>query len=524
MRHVIAAVALALAVSPPAVAQEPPPTPSPSPSGAPRALASAAPRGSSAFAAGAAERPIVTHHRIRLAGREVAYAATAGIASVRGADGKPTTTMSYIMYAREGADTGDRRPVSFIYNGGPGSSTIWLHMGAFGPRRVVTANGSPTPPAPYRLADNENTLLDVSDLVFVDAPGTGFGRALDPKAVFGVDQDAQTFASFIQGFVTTFNRWNSPKFLIGESYGTTRSANVVNVLAQRGIACSGVVLISTALDYATFVAGPGNDLPYILFLPTMTAVAAYHHALPQSPANLDALLAEVRRFAETDYAAALLQGDRLDAASRARMVARLHGYTGLPAQYIDLANLRVGPGAFEKELLRPQRRTIGRLDGRFLGIDRDPLGEAPEYDPTETSMTGAYVATFESYSRNDLDWRPVDPYRPNDYAETGRNWDFRRTAGFGGRILAPSVIADLAQAMTQNPALHVFAANGLYDLATPFMGTEYTLSHMLLDRSLLSHVQYGYYPSGHMIYVDPPSHARLTADLRRFITEAGGQR
>ena len=336
-----------------------------------------------------------------------------------------------------------------------------------------------------------------------------------------MDEDAKTFADFVQKYITRSERWNSPKFLIGESYGTTRSANLVNVLAQRGIACNGVVLISTALDYATFVDSPSNDLPFTLYLPSLAAVAAYHHALPQQPASLPAFLDEVRRFARTDYAAALALGDRLDAPTRARTIARLHAYTGLSEQFIDLANLRVTPDRFEKELLRAQRRTVGRLDGRFTGIDADPNSAAPDYDPTDNAMTPVYTALFNSYSREALGWRPAEQYRTNDYAEVFRNWNFKRTKGdFGGRVLAPAVTADLRQALTQNPALRVLAANGWYDLATPFMGTEYTLSHLGLDPTLASHVSLDYYPSGHMIYGDPASRTQLASDIRGFIRSA----
>jgi carboxypeptidase C (cathepsin A) len=279
------------------------------------------------------------------------------------------------------------------------------------------------------------------------------------------------------------------------------------------------VLISTALDFATFVEGPDNDLPYTLFLPSLAAVAAYHHALPQQPADLSAFLAEVRTFARTDYAAALAQGDRLDAATRARIAQKLHGYTGLSEQFVDLANLRVSPDRFEKELLRARRRTVGRLDGRFIGIDRDPTSAEPDYDPTDSALTPVYTALFNSYSRGALEWNPAgEQYRTTDYAEVFRNWNFKRSGGgYAGRVLAPAVTDDLRQALSQNPALRVLAVNGLYDLATPFMGTEYTLSHLGLDPSLASHVGFAYYPAGHMMYADPASRAQLAADLRRFI-------
>jgi carboxypeptidase C (cathepsin A) len=466
------------------------------------------------------EKPVVSHHHARINGSDVAYTATAGLLVIKGDDGKPVTSMSYVEYTRDGAGDRTHRPLSFVYNGGPGSSTVWLHMGAFGPKVVYTQNAATTPPPPYRLLDNNDSLLDASDLVFVDAPGTGYGRVYDKKAVFGIDEDTKTFASFVQRFITMSDRWNSPKFLIGESYGTTRSANLANVLAQKGIDTNGVVLISSALDYKTLIPAPDNDLPYELYLPSMAAVAAYHHALPQQPADLTAFLAEVRRFAGTDYAVALMQGDRLDAATRARIVAQLHRYTGLSEHYIDLANIRVTPDHFEKELLRDQRRTIGRLDSRFTGIDRDATTGSPDYDPADAALSPVYTALFNQYSRDQLDWRlSGEQYRITDYDEVFPNWDFRRTTGgFTGKVLAPAVVEDLRQALTQNPALRVFSANGLYDLATPFYNTEYTLAHMGLDPSLQSHVQFAYYPSGHMIYADPASHARLSGDIRHFIT------
>jgi carboxypeptidase C (cathepsin A) len=392
-------------------------------------------------------------------------------------------------------------------------------MGAFGPKVVTVTNAGTTPPPPYRLRDNADTLLDATDLVFVDAPGTGYGRAYDGKAVWGVDQDARTFATFVQDYITQNDRWNSPKFLIGESYGTTRSANLVNKLASRGIDCNGVVLISTALDYHAIVPGPDNDLPYWLFLPSYAAVAAYHHALPQQPADIGRFLDEVRTFARTDYLMALAQGDRLDSATRQRVIAKLHQYTGLPEHWIDLANLRIAPGKFEKELLRDQRRTIGRLDARFTGIDRDATDTSPDYDPADAAMTPVYTALFNMYTRDDLNWKLVnDSYRLVDYPEVSPAWDFRRSDnGFMGRVLAPAVTDDLRTALSKNPSLRVLAANGWYDLATPFMNTEYTLEHMGLDASLLSHVQFTYYPSGHMIYGDPASHAKLSTDIRHFI-------
>ena len=465
------------------------------------------------------EKPVMTHHEASVGGRRLAYVASAGVLIVRDDADKPLASMSYVAYTATGPRS-SHRPVSFVYNGGPGASTIYLHMGAFGPRRLVTSNATTTPPPPYRLVDNASSLLDVTDLVFVDAPGTGFGRVVDGrnKDVFGIDQDAKAFAEFVQRYVTLERRWNSPKFLIGESYGTTRSANLVNVLHERGIDCNGVVLLSTALDYKTILPAPDNDLPYALFLPSEAAAAWYHHALPAAHADLPSFLDEVRQFALGDYTLALMQGDRLDVTTRRRIVARLHAYTGLSEAYVDLANLRIDPDHFEKELLRARRRTVGRLDARFLGIDADATTATPDYDPTDSALNPVYTAVFNAYGRDELRWNPALRYRTNDYTEVFKDWDFHRErGGFNGKVLAPSVTDDLRQALSQNPALRVFTGNSYFDLATPFAGTEYTIGHLGLDPSLLGHVENHYYNSGHLIYEDPTSLRQLAADLRSFI-------
>ncbi len=466
------------------------------------------------------QKPAITHHTIDIGGRTYPYTATAGVLVVRDEEDKPLASMSYVAYTLDRVREPTRRPVSFIYNGGPGSSTFFLHMGAFGPKRVVTANALTNRPPPYQLVDNESSLLDVSDLVFIDAPGTGYGRVLDghAKEVFGIDQDVAAFADFIGRYITRNERWNSPKLLIGESYGTTRSANLVNVLHQRGIDCNGVVLLSTALDYKTILPAPDNDLPFTLFLPSEAAAAWYHHALPAPHPDLPAFLEDVRRFALGEYTMALAQGDRLDPSERRRIIATLHGYTGLSERYIDLANLRVGPDYFEKELLRDRRRTIGRLDARFLGIDANPNDAQPDYDPTDSALTPVYTALFNAYSRTQLRWDPPLPYRTNDYNEVFKSWDFRREAGgFEGKVLAPAVTEDLRQALSQNPSLRVFTGNGYFDLATPFAGTEYTIGHLGLDPTLLGHVEFHYFHSGHLIYEDPASRRELSAELRTFI-------
>lgn len=454
----------------------------------------------------------VTHHSIALDGKPIAYTATAGVIQLKNASGDPGANVFYTAYTVDGEA---RRPVTFIYNGGPGSSSMWLHIGAFGPRRVVTTDAQPTPPAPYATVDNDGTLLDRSDLVFIDAVGTGYSTLVGHstgKEFFGVDEDAQAFAQFIKRWVTLNDRWNAPKFLLGESYGTTRSAQLVNVLQNDGMSFNGVILVSSVLDFSSFDAS--QDISYVGFFPTEAATAWYHHKVPNAPASLDAFLADVRRFALGDYAAALMQGATLAPAQRSAIAQRMHAYTGLDTRFIEEANLRVSPGRFEKELLRDQRKTVGRLDSRFTGYDSDAAGESPQYDPTDASVSSAFVTAFNAYVRDDLKFKDNDEYKGTNYGVVLRNWNYRRTSR--GGTSATNVTDDLRQALTKNPNLRLFSANGDYDLATPFFATEYTLNHLGLEPSIQSHIHYGFYQSGHMIYINADARHALRRDLDAF--------
>ena len=466
------------------------------------------------------ETSSVTQHSLTIDGQTIKYTATAGNLIIRNGKGDAIGSFFYVAYTQDGVKVMSRRPLTFLFNGGPGSSSIWLHMGSFGPVRVDTANAKATPPPPYRLVPNQYSLLDKSDLVFIDAIGTGFSRIVGngtPKDFYGTDPDIQSFGKFIQRYVTLNNRWQSPKFLLGESYGTTRAAGLVDWLQGKGMAFNGVILQSSWLNGFVDFPGPpfSLDLPYELYLPTMAASAWYHDKLPQKPADLAAFLELVRQFALGDYARALDQGDKLSSADTQSIAQKLHNYTGLPVQYILDAKLRITPDRFEKELLRSEQRTAGRLDARFLGIDHDAAGETTEYDPSGTAIGPAYTAAFHWYLTNDLNYKTDLVYEVENYQEVGKDWDNGQRID-GQKFPLMDVEENLRQAMTENPNLKVFSANGYFDFATPFFETEYDLDHMGLDASLKKNISYGYYQSGHMIYLNVPALEKYKADMARF--------
>lgn len=468
----------------------------------------------------------VTHHRVKIDGKSLAYSAIAERITLKDKQNAPTASMFSVAYLLDRAPL-HARPIAFLWNGGPGSSSLWLHMGSFAPVRVATnETGAIVPPS--HLEPNDGTLLESTDLVFIDAPGTGYSRLVGKGKkddFYGVDQDARAFTQFIERWLTLHDRWGSPKFLIGESYGTTRAANVVDRLQLDGVTINGVVLISSALDLSALdPAPPGDDRSNIAFLPTEAAVAWYHHALPApAPAQLEPFLAEVRAFARGPYATALLRGDALDFATRSDIVAKLHSFTGIDAAYIDRADLRIDPTRFEKELERTHGKLTGRLDGRFSGYDLDRNSDSPAYDPTlDAAIQGAFVSEFNRYIRTDLGFRTEDRYLPFNYGEIGPAWKLMRDDADVGlsQVSSPNVLPDLAQALTRNTSLHVFSANGYFDLATPFFGTEIALQHLGIDPELQKNVTFGYYPSGHMIYLEPASRRRLRADIETFIRGA----
>ncbi len=470
------------------------------------------------------ERLAVTKHAAVIGGREVAYTATAGTLILReenDKEGKEATAKAEVFftaYTRD--DTGDvgDRPVAFSFNGGPGSSSVWLHMGLLGPRRVPMVDEPIAPPPPYRLVDNEHSLLDVTDLVFIDPVTTGYSRTIPeekPEQFHNFQKDIESVGEFIRLYTTRYRRWRSAKYLIGESYGTTRAPGLSHYLQERhGMYLNGVILISSILDFSTASFDPGNDLPFMLFLPTYTATAWYHGVLaPELQADLQTALREVEAFARGPFALALLKGDTLPDDERAAIAEQLARYTGLSRAYVEQANLRINIHRFVKELLRQQRRTVGRLDSRFIGIDRDATGQGAEYDPSYAAIQGPFTATLNDYLRSELAFESDLPYEI--LTERVHPWRYEQHQN-----QYVNVAEALRKAMCQNPYLRVFVANGYYDLATPYMATAYTLEHMALEASLRGNVSLGYYEAGHMMYIHGPSLERLKGDLAHFIGAA----
>ncbi|MGA7537262.1 MAG: hypothetical protein WBW93_00685 [Steroidobacteraceae bacterium] len=446
------------------------------------------------------------------------------------ADGPPVASMFYVAYFKRGVDP-RTRPVTFLYNGGPGSSTVWLHMGAFGPVRVVTSNDSHTPPAPYGAVDNAYSLLDASDLVFIDAPGTGFSRIEGKgkeKAFYGVDQDAEAFATFITEFLTKYDRWNSPKYLFGESYGTPRSAVLINDLeTEHDIDFNGVILLSQVLNFDLGPdfpqANPGVDLPYEIALPTYAATAWYHHRLASQPSDLESFIRQVEQFAMGDYADALSQGAKLSEDQFDAVAEKLHDYTGLPLAYIKKADLRISGGEFEHELLGDSDETTGRLDTRFAGPSMEPLGEEAEYDPQSAAISSAYVSVFNDYVRQTLHYTTTESYHPE--IDVFRWWEFKH-APPGAPFPLPvavNVMPDLATAMKYDPDLKICLNGGYFDLATPFYEGMYEMHHLQIPQKLQANIEYHYYQSGHMVYANEKSLKQLHDNVAAFIRKTDNQ-
>jgi len=477
----------------------------------------------------AKEEYSVTEHVLRLAGQVIPYRATAGTTLLRDEKGEPTGLLYAVAYTRSDVKDLSTRPIAFFYNGGPGSASLWLHMGAFGPRRVSTTDGAFTPPAPYRLVDNTESLLDKTDLVFIDAMGTGFSHAVGKaqnKDFYGIDEYAQAFAQFIMTTITRNNRWNSPKFLVGESYGTFRSAVLGNTLQSRdNLHLNGIVLISSVLDMASLTFGPGDDRPYIYYLPSYAAVAWYHKALKNRPSDLDAFIEEARRYAQGEYASALFKGAKLTPQEKEAVAGKLSSFTGLSEDYLLKADLRVSLGQFNVELQRSRGLTSGRIDARFTGYTRDLLSETAQGDPEGPAVGGAFTAMLNAYTREELKFGGDKPYRTNSGGAMDWNWKRQPvtrpgvlTGGFFPG--APNVQLDLAQAMITNPRLLVTVENGIYDMATPFFATEFTMSHLGLPVDLQKQLSLNYYAAGHMMYLQDESRVKLHDNLAKFIDRA----
>jgi carboxypeptidase C (cathepsin A) len=434
-------------------------------------------------------------------------------------DAPATARIFYTAYFKNKPEAA--RPVMFLYNGGPGSSTMWLHMGSFGPRRVVTPDPEHQSAAPYKFGENPNTLLDATDLVFIDAPGTGFSRVFGKdkeKAFWGVDQDAHAFERFIRRFLTKYDRWNSPKYLLGESYGTPRSA-VLSAMLQ-GVDLNGIVLLSTILDFDNSPDGPsrnpGIDQPYVLALPTYAATAFYHRKLPTQPPALEPFLHEVEDFALGEYQTALMQGALLPEDRQRAIAEKLHKYTGLTVEYLMKSNLRVSGGAFSKTLQDPEGITTGRVDTRYVGPDLDRLSEEAEYDPLMNGISAAYTSAINQYLRTDLKYGKDQTYFPTAWANAGFTWDLRHGYQSAGPL---NTMPDLGTAMKLNPKMHVLVTGGYFDLATPFFEGYYEMRHLQIPKRLQQNFSFKYYESGHMVYLKESVLKQFHDDVASFVRD-----
>lgn len=466
------------------------------------------------------DRESVTQHAVTIGGQRIEYTAKAGTLVLENEAGEPQASIFYIAYIKKGVPDTAQRPLTFSFNGGPGSASVWLHLGTLGPRRVVMDDEGHALPPPYRLEDNAHSLLDVSDLVFIDPVSTGYSRPApgkEEKEFHGLDEDIQAVGQFVRRWVSRNQRWDSPKFLIGESYGTTRASALVDHLQQRhGMFFNGVMLVSSILNFGTARFDVGNDLPYPLFLPTYTATAWFHGKLPADLAgSLQTALDESREFALGDYWSALAKGDRLSDEERGKTAEKLARLTGLSKDFLERANLRPEISRFTKELLRTDGKTVGRLDSRFTGFDRDDAGERPEFDPSYAAIQGPYTGTLNAYVRGELGFES-----DLDYEILGgriRRWSYD---DFENRYV--NVAENLRAAMVKNPSLRVHVANGYYDLATPFFATEYTFDHLGLPAGLAGNVSMSYYEAGHMMYIRKVELVRLKENLATFIRQSAG--
>ena len=456
-----------------------------------------------------------TQHSLQIEGETLNYTATAGTLLLKKKDGKPKASIFFIAYTKDGVDAISTRPITFSFNGGPGSSSVWLHLGLLGPKRVLMDDDGMSLAPPYKLVENEFSLLDETDLVFIDPVSTGYSRAApgeDSKQFHGVHKDLKSVGDFIRLYTTRHQRWSSPKYLIGESYGTTRAAGLAEHLQDDlGIYLNGIMLVSSVLDFQTILFNSGNHLPYVLFLPSYTATAWYHQKLDDElQKDFSKTLREAEKFALEEYSLALLRGSSITKADYQETVQKLSRYTGLSSTYIEQNNLKVNFFRFSKELQRDQRRTTGRFDSRFEGIDRDAAGEYFEYDPSYAAIQGPITATLNDYLRTELNFETDLNYEI--LSKNVHPWSYEK---FQNRYL--NFTDNLRQSIAKNPNLKVFVASGYYDLATPYFATDYTVNQIELEPSLRENIQVQYYEAGHMMYFHKPSLIKLKSDLQNFI-------
>ena len=459
------------------------------------------------------EPPVVTRHSIQVGGQTLNYTATAGMMPIKNRDGEVEARMFFTAYVVDGP----KRPLTFSFNGGPGSASVWLHMGAIGPKRVKMNVDGTMPSPPYELVDNQATWLTKSDLVFIDPVGTGYSRAARPELgqrFFGLQGDIESVGEFIRMYLTRYERWTSPLFLAGESYGTTRASALSGYLIDRGIAFNGIMLISTIMNFETTAFASGNDLPYELFLPSYAATAWYHKKLPPDLQSkpVARVVEEAEAFASGDYMTALEKGARLSAQERQDPINKLARYTGLDPKFLDYANLRVNLNLFRKELLRTERRSIGRLDSRFKGYDSNLATESTDYDASEAAIRPPYTSTFNNYVRSELGYKTDLEYYILGGGIGPWNW------GTNNNYVDTSTA--LRNALAKNPYLKVFVAMGYYDMATPYYAVEYTLNHISIDPLLLKNFSTNYYEAGHMMYIDEKSLAKLHSDIDKFMQDS----
>lgn len=469
------------------------------------------------------EEKSITRHSITIDGKSIQYTATAGALVLRNEQDEPIAFLGYTAYTKDGANDASKRPVTFSYNGGPGSASLWLHMGIMGPKRVSVNDPYDNAPPPYKVGDNPYCILDVSDIVMIDPVGTGISKPLGKsqnKDFWGVNGDISSVSRFIKQYITENDRWNSPKYLLGESYGTFRSAGVANYLQENlGIALNGIVLVSTVLDLRTLTFQPGDEISYILHLPTYAATAWYHNKITNKPASLETFLADARTFAAGEYASALGKGNTISDVEKNAIAEKIAFYTGLSKEYILNANLRVSEPQFTQELLRKEHLTVGRLDSRYKGINQNLLSEYSNYDPQSTAIEPAFTAAFLNYYYTELKVSKSITYKTSAYATPGFNWDWKHNQSDFGDAVTPNTATDLANAMSHNPHLKVLQLNGYYDLATPFYATEYTFDHLNIEKKIKDNITYKYYPAGHMMYIDAASALQFKKDVTAFVSE-----
>jgi carboxypeptidase C (cathepsin A) len=459
--------------------------------------------------------PVVAHHELRVGGKVLKYTATTGRLPINSAEGQTEAYMFFVAYTLDGA--GPRRPLMFSFNGGPGSSSVWLHMGAIGPKRVKMLLNGFMPPPPYQLVDNEYTWLDQTDMVFIDPVGTGYSRAVNKevgKKFYGLKGDIESVGTFIETYLSRYERWDSPLFLVGESYGTTRAAGLSGYLIEHGVAFNGIVLVSSVLNFETLEFTPGNELPCILYFPSYSSAAWFHKKLaPELEQDLQKTLREAEQFASGPYADALAKGDRMTPEQRQNVIEQISRLTGLSQQYVDEANLCFSEQQFTSELLRSRKQVIGRLDSRFTGAAINAVSSYAEYDPSMSAIRPPYTAMFNNYVRRELGYKSDLEY----YILGGgfQHWEWG-SAGEG----FPNTATALREAFIKNPYMKLFVANGYFDLATPYFATQYTLAHMSLPPELQKNISLGYYDAGHMMYIKDESLGRLKTDVSRFVENA----